>query len=116
MFVVLSLEALLGSLRYGIVERLAHYSMVQAFGLIGGLLWVLKEMIHRWFEIRLLKVIYDMTVDPVLAFLEVARVAEVEWGATPSQAWHLYVYKDAAIICILEAAHVRLQQANDVKV
>lgn len=57
-----------------------------------------------------------MAIDPVLAFLAVARMGEVEWNTNQSQLWFMYVYEDVNIISILEGASIKCLQADGVEV
>lgn len=64
-FVILTLGAFPMSVFYGGIDRLAQDKMVQQCVGFGALLLIPEEMIHQWFELKILKIIHDTTVDPV---------------------------------------------------
>lgn len=55
-------------------------------------------MIEQWFGFGVLLLIFEMSVDPVLAVLVVARVAGIEGEINPHQAWYAYSYSDSVIV------------------
>lgn len=57
-----------------------------------------------------------MAVDPVLAPLAVAHVAEIDWDADTLQTWFLYNYEEAAIVRTPTVLTICRQQADETEV
>lgn len=87
MLVMLKLDAFQRIARLDQIDRLADNNKMPDWDGLGVLRLISEEPIYHWFELRILKVIHEMEVDLVLAFLAAARVTKLEWNAKPDQVW-----------------------------
>lgn len=94
---VVTLGAFLRCVRYGPSERLAYSSTIAGCADNGVLLRVSLSTIKSWYKLGLLRLIRDMEVDPVLAFLAVGCLTEVGWSAMGDQVWFPYKYAEGKI-------------------
>lgn len=78
--------------RYGAVMRLGYERMVVGSQGYDALVRVPTTMIEDWFGLGILRLIRNMKVDPMLALVPVARVAEVSRAALPDQKGFTYDY------------------------
>lgn len=89
-FYIFSLRAFFRVIHYGMVRLLSYERIMVGCRGYGALVWVPTAMIEEWLRMGILRLIRNTEVDEMLALVAVARVAEVDWAASPDQKWLSY--------------------------
>lgn len=100
-FDIMTLGAFLRSARYESVERLAYPLMVSDCEDEGVLLQVLLKTINSGYKMGVLRLIWKMESDAVLAFVAVGRLTEIDWSAQEDQELLLYIFTDEKVVVLL---------------
>lgn len=87
-------------MQHGRVERLFYDRMVCASDGRGAWLYAPIAMVAQLVLLAVFWLLSNMVVDPVLAFVMVARVVEVHWAAYEDQVWFPYNYKYGAFVIL----------------
>lgn len=111
-YIILALGAFLRTVCNGGIGRLAFDSLVEGCRGYDTLLPMPDLLVEQWFSFGLLRCIRDMAIEPVMAMVAVACVAEIDWSAQPEQEWFPFNYEESSIVRILAVALVRRQQAD----
>lgn len=69
--------------QYGPASHFGHDQMRSAFASRAALLQVPSVLVGHWFRFGIFGIPMEMDVNQVLALLEIACVAEVDWEARP---------------------------------
>lgn len=115
-FDVMTLSAFLRCVRYGLSELLAYPSMIAGSGDHGFLLRVGLSTMKSWYKLELLRLIRDMEVDSVLAFVAVGRLTKVDWDALGDQEWFPYKYAEGKFVVLPSKLPMVRRNSNGLKV
>lgn len=74
--------------------------MVTSYKSRGAILRVPFLLIKKWFPFGFLRLLDTMDVNPVLAFVAIARLCETNWSALDDQSWFSYEYDEGTLIIL----------------
>lgn len=112
-FIVLSLSAFSGLIRYGAVMPLLFERMMVMCHTHDALVRIPTEMIEKLFEVGILLLIRSMEVVPVLALVAMAHVAEVARKVFPDQECFLFDHSQGMLVLRTRGGAVANQGAEE---
>lgn len=86
-FSILYLGAFVRAVRLGVVGLLSFARIITSCKGCRAILRFPFLLIKKWFSFGILLLLHPMVVDPVLAFVVIARLYEVYWTALGDQRW-----------------------------
>lgn len=82
----------------------------------GVLLRVSLSSVKSWYRMGILRLIRNMEGDPVLAFVAVGRVTEIDWDAFEDQDWFSYDDAEGKVVVLPTKPPMRRLSADGVEV
>lgn len=111
-FFILLLGVFLRVARAKVFGRLSFYRMITSCEARGTILRLPFPLIKEWFSFSILRLRDRMDVSPVLAFVAIVRLCEMNWSTLGDHWWSPYEYDEDALIVWRETEPLKRIQAD----